>query len=72
MADGRYTARITTVSSRRRLVTIDVIQLFLGKAATTAAAQDHISEVPPPNDVWIRNVATGCAPCPSRPRRRSR
>jgi hypothetical protein len=43
------------VSSYRRLVTVDVVQLFLGKAAAAAAAQDHASEVPPPNDVWIRN-----------------
>ncbi|HYO19372.1 MAG TPA: hypothetical protein VES02_11980 [Dermatophilaceae bacterium] len=57
MANGRYAARITAVSSTRRLVTFDVIQLFLGKAAATAAAQDHASEVPPPNDVWIRNVS---------------
>lgn len=57
MADGRYAARITAVNSPRRLVTFDVIQLFLGKAAATAAAQDHATEVPPPNDVWIRNVS---------------
>jgi hypothetical protein len=57
MADGRYAARITAVSSPRRLVTFDVIQLFLGKAAATAAAQDHATEVPPPNDVWVRNVS---------------
>jgi hypothetical protein len=55
MADGRYAAHITAVRSQRRLVTIDVVQFFLGKAAATAAAQDHASEVPPPNDVWIRN-----------------
>jgi hypothetical protein len=55
MADGRYAARITAVNSGRRLVTVDVVQLFLGKAAATAAAQDHASEVPPPNDIWIRN-----------------
>jgi len=36
-------------------VTFDVVQLFLGKAAATAAAEDHAPEVPPPNDVWIRN-----------------
>jgi hypothetical protein len=57
MPDGRYAARITAVSSPRRLVTFDVVQLFLGKAAATAAAQDHAPEVPPPNDVWIRNVS---------------
>ena len=38
-------------------MTIDVVQLFLGKDAATAAAQDHAPEVPPPNDVWIRNVS---------------
>ena len=55
MADGRYAANITAVDSHRRLVTVDVVQLFLGKAAATAAAQDHAEKVPPPNDVWIRN-----------------
>jgi hypothetical protein len=55
MADGRYAARITAVDSHRRLVTVDVVQLFLGKAAATAASRDHAAEVPPPNDVWIRN-----------------
>ena len=55
MADGRYAARITAVDPYRRLVTVDVVQLFLGKAAATAAAQDHAEKVPPPNDVWIRN-----------------
>ncbi|HYO18197.1 MAG TPA: hypothetical protein VES02_05975, partial [Dermatophilaceae bacterium] len=55
MADGRYAARITAVSSRRRLVTVDVVQFFFGEAAAAAAAQDHASEVPPPNDYWIRN-----------------
>ena len=55
MADGRYAASITAVDSHRRLVTVDVVQLFLGKAAAAAAAQDHAEKVPPPNDVWIRN-----------------
>jgi|SRR5664280_1955327 len=54
MADGRYAARITAVDSYRRLVTVDVVQLFLGKAAATAAAH-HAEKVPPANDVWIRN-----------------
>jgi hypothetical protein len=55
MADGQYAANITAVDSHRRLVTVDVVQLFQGKAAATAAAQDHAEKVPPPNDVWIRN-----------------
>ena len=55
MADGRYAARIMAVDSHRRLVTVDVVQLFQGNAAATAAAQDHAVEVPPPNDHWIRN-----------------
>ncbi len=55
LADGRYAARITGVDTRRRLVTFDVVQFFTGKAAASAAAADHASEVPPPNDYWIRN-----------------
>jgi len=55
LADGRYAARVTAVNSRRRLVTVDVVQFFMGKAAATAAAEDHAPEVPPPNDYWIRN-----------------
>jgi len=43
------------VDSSHRLVTVDVVQFFVGKAAATAAARDHADEVPPPNDVWIRN-----------------
>ena len=57
LADGRYAARLIAVDSHRRLVTVDVVQFFLGKAAATAAAQDHAAEVPPPNDVWIRNTS---------------
>ena len=57
LADGRYAARLVAVDSHRRLVTVDVVQFFLGKAAATAAAQDHAAEVPPPNDVWIRNTS---------------
>jgi hypothetical protein len=57
IANGRYAARITAVNSHRRLVTVDVVQFFMGKAATIAAAQDHAAEVPPPNDYWIRNTS---------------
>ncbi len=55
LADGRHAARITAVDPGRRLVTVDVVQFFTGKAAASAAAADHASEVPPPNDYWIRN-----------------
>lgn len=42
--------------THRRIV-VDVVQLFTGKAAASAAAADHSSEVPPPNDYWIRNTS---------------
>jgi hypothetical protein len=57
IVNGRYAARITAVNPRRRLVTVDIVQFFMGKAATIAAAQDHAAEVPPPNDYWIRNTS---------------
>ena len=66
-ADGRYAARITAVDSPRRRVTIDVVQLFLGEAAAAAAAHDHAAEVPPPNDVWIRNESHLLRTLPVRP-----
>jgi hypothetical protein len=43
------------VDVARRLITVDVVQLFRGVAAASAAADDKAPEVPPPNDVWIRN-----------------
>jgi len=67
LADGRYAARITALDSPRRRVTIDVVQLFLGKAAAAAAAHDHAAEVPPPNDVWIRNESHLLRTLPVRP-----
>jgi hypothetical protein len=38
-----------------RTVRIDVVQFFTGAAAAQAAREDGAAEVPPPNDVWIRN-----------------
>jgi hypothetical protein len=58
LEDGRYAARITDVDPAARTVTVDVVQLFLGKDAARAAAEDHAAEVPPPNDVWIRNQSS--------------
>jgi hypothetical protein len=55
LRDGRYAARIEGVDAARRQITVDVIQLFLGTDAARAAEEDHAAEVPPPNDVWIRN-----------------
>ncbi len=57
LADGRYPARIVAIDAARRVVTVDVVQLFMGKAAASAAAADHATEVPPPNDYWIRNTS---------------
>jgi hypothetical protein len=55
LQDGRHPVRIMDVDVQRRLITVDVVQLFLGDDAASAAAEDKAAEVPPPNDVWIRN-----------------
>lgn len=55
LANGGYAAQIVAVDVAHRTLTVDVVQLFLGAAASSAAAADHAPEVPPPNDVWIRN-----------------
>jgi hypothetical protein len=39
-------------------VTIDVVQFFFGDAATEAARADHATDVPPPNDYWIRRASS--------------
>jgi hypothetical protein len=56
LTDGRHPARITAIDADGKQVTIDVVQFFLGEAATEAARADHAPDVPPPNDHWIRNV----------------
>ena len=56
LADGRHPARITAVLPRGEQVTIDVVQFFQGDAATEAARADGSTDLPPPNDYWIRNV----------------
>jgi hypothetical protein len=56
LADGRHPARITAVDPEGEQVTIDVVQFFFGEAATDAARADGSTELPPPNDHWIRNV----------------
>ena len=55
LADGRHPARIVGLDLTGPAVSIDVVQLFLGAAASSAAEEDGAAEVPPPNDVWIRN-----------------
>ena len=57
LADGRHAVRITGVAPAARRVTVDVVQIFFGDAAARAAAQDGAAEVPPPNDVWIRDTS---------------
>lgn len=57
LADGRYAVRIRSVDAVRRLVGVDVVQFFTGDAAAKAATEDHATEVPPPNDYWIRNTS---------------
>jgi hypothetical protein len=56
LADGRHSARITAVDAEGEQVTIDVVQFFFGDAATEAARADGSTDLPPPNDHWIRNV----------------
>jgi hypothetical protein len=56
LADGRYATRITRVDATARRITVDVVQIFFGSDATRAAREDGAPEVPPPNDVWIRNT----------------
>jgi hypothetical protein len=56
LTDGRHPARITAVDVVGERVTVDVVQFFFGDAAAEAARLDHASDVPPPNDYWIRNV----------------
>jgi len=36
---------------------VDVMQLFLGDAAARAAQPYGSEQIPPPNDVWIRNTS---------------
>ena len=55
LADGRHPVYIKTVDASGRTITFDLIQFFMGDAATKAAAEDG-EESPPPNDYYIRNV----------------
>lgn len=56
LTDGRHPARITHVDPSHGRITVDVVQLFIGAAAAQAARQDGSTDIPPPNDVWIRNT----------------
>ena len=56
LADGRHPARITAVDPDGEQVTIDVVQFFFGDTATEAARADGSTNLPPPNDYWIRNL----------------
>jgi hypothetical protein len=55
LADGRHPVYIKTVDASGQTITFDLIQFFMGDAATKAAAEDG-QESPPPNDYYIRNV----------------
>jgi hypothetical protein len=57
LVNGRHAARITRVDAAGGRLTVDVVQFFLGEDATRAAREDGAEEVPPPNDVWIRNTS---------------
>ena len=55
LADGRHPVYLKTIDPERGTITFDLIQFFVGEAATKAAAEDG-KESPPPNDYYIRNV----------------
>ena len=67
LADGRHPARITAVDAVGEQVTIDVVQFFFGDAATEAARADGSTDLPPPNDHWIRNANPGLRTLPVAP-----
>ena len=67
LADGRHAARITRVDAAGGRITVDVVQLFLGDAAARAAQEDNAEEIPPPNDVWIRNTSRALRTLPVAP-----
>lgn len=53
--NGQYPVYVTSIDSHYRAFTGDIVQWFYGEAATKAAAEDRSTEVPPPNDYWVRN-----------------
>ncbi len=55
LPNGRHPALLTGIDVAASRITIDVVQFFTGTAASTAAAEDGATEVPPPNDYWVRN-----------------
>ena len=66
LADGRHPVYIKTVDASGQTITFDLIQFFMGDAATKAAAEDG-EESPPPNDYYIRNVNPRLRTLPVRP-----
>ena len=67
LTDGRHAAQITRVDAAGGRITVDVVQLFLGDAAARAAQEDGAEEIPPPNDVWIRNTSRALRTLPVAP-----
>jgi len=61
MEEGGMAVRVDAAGNR---ITVDVVQLFLGEAAARAAREDDAEEIPPPNDVWIRNTSRGLRTLP--------
>jgi hypothetical protein len=55
LENGRHPVLLERVDMAGRTVTLDLVQWFIGDAATKAAAEDG-EESPPPNDYYIRNV----------------
>lgn len=54
LADGRHPVYLRTVDPDERMITFDLIQLYLGADAAREAAKDHKEFT---NDHYIRNVS---------------
>ncbi|MGQ0845464.1 MAG: hypothetical protein ACT4QF_15180 [Sporichthyaceae bacterium] len=58
LADGRHPVYLTAVDVAVGTITVDVVQFFTGTAATQAATEDRAAQIPPPNEIWLRNRST--------------
>ncbi len=58
LPDGIWFGVLTSVDPSAGTVGLDLACLFFGQAANAAAAADGFTEIPVPNDYWIRNAST--------------
>jgi len=55
LPDGRWFGQLKAVDTASSTIGLDLQCLFTGDAANAAATEDGASEVPVPNDVYVRN-----------------